>query len=72
MSNPEPLKLDRKRSFGVVYNDPNIGYAQDGHHFRPDGTLYLPPEATKTTTGEAQTAKSADLFDSVKKPGAGK
>ncbi len=40
----EVLKLDRKRSFGTVYNDPNIGFVQDERNFRPDGTLYLAPE----------------------------
>jgi len=42
----ETLKLDRKRSFGTVYNDPNIGFVQDERYFRADGTLYISPEPT--------------------------
>lgn len=37
-------KLDRKRSYGTVYNDPNIGFVQDEKYFRHDGYLYVPPD----------------------------
>ncbi len=36
-------KLDRKRSHGTVYGDPNVGYIQDEKYYRHDGTLYVPP-----------------------------
>jgi len=39
----DPNSLDRKRSFGVVYGDPNIGYMQDNKPFRHDGTRFEPP-----------------------------
>lgn len=41
--------LDRKRSFGVVYGDPNIGYMQDNKPFRHDGSPYLPASAAIPT-----------------------
>lgn len=37
-------KLDRKRSYGTVYNDPNIGFVQDEKYFRHDGRLYVAPD----------------------------
>lgn len=37
-------KLDRKRSYGTVYNDPNIGFVQDEKYYRHDGYLYVPPD----------------------------
>jgi hypothetical protein len=33
-------KLDRKRSYGTVSGDPNVGFIQDGHSYRHDGTLF--------------------------------
>ncbi len=33
-------KLDRKRSYGTVYGDPNIGFFQDELPYRHDGTLH--------------------------------
>ncbi len=39
----ETAKLDRKRSYGLVYGDPNIGFMQDELPYRHDGTL-LPPK----------------------------
>lgn len=38
-------KLDRKRSYGTVYGDPNIGFVQDERYYRHDGELYVPPDA---------------------------
>lgn len=37
-------KLDRKRSYGTVYNDPNIGFVQDEKYYRHDGYLYMPSD----------------------------
>jgi hypothetical protein len=37
-------RLDRKRSYGTVYNDPNIGFVQDEKYYRHDGYLYVPPD----------------------------
>lgn len=34
------IELNRKRSFGVVYGDPEIGYEQDRNYFRHDGSLH--------------------------------
>ena len=45
----EKDKLDRARSFGTVYGDPNCGFFQDGKPFRHDGTLYVPPPAPSRT-----------------------
>lgn len=43
------VTLNRKKSFGTVYGHPQIGYAQDDHEFRHDGTLHVPePEKPKT------------------------
>jgi hypothetical protein len=39
----DELKLDRKRSYGTVYNHPGIGFFQDNKPFRHDGTLYVEP-----------------------------
>ena len=36
----EIYKLDRKRSYGIVTGDPNIGFVQDGNTYRHDGTLF--------------------------------
>lgn len=44
----EPKKLDRKRSFGTVYGDPNVGFVQDDRYFRHDGTLYEVPATAIT------------------------
>lgn len=38
-------KLDRKRSYGTVYGDPNVGFVQDEKSFRHDGHRYVPPSA---------------------------
>ena len=38
------IKLDRKRSYGTVYNDPSIAFVQDERYFKPDGTLHVPVE----------------------------
>ena len=38
----EEIKLDRKRSYGTVYGDPNVGFVQDERHFRHDGSVYEP------------------------------
>lgn len=48
MIDTEDGKLDRKRSFGVVYGDPNIGFMQDNKPFRHDGSPYVPPVAIPT------------------------
>jgi hypothetical protein len=40
----ETGRLDRKRSYGTVYNDPNIGFVQDEKYYRHDGYLYVPPD----------------------------
>ncbi len=37
-------RLDRKRSYGTVYGDPNIGFMQDEKYYRHDGYLYVPPD----------------------------
>lgn len=47
-------KLDKKRSHGTIYGDPNIGYFQDGKHYRHDGTLYV-------SKAEAPKTESVDL-----------
>jgi hypothetical protein len=54
MSNDEG-RLDRKRSFGTVFNEPNIGFEQDGKYFRHDGTLYSLP-----VVGEVKPAEPAE------------
>lgn len=33
-------KLDRKRSYGIVYGDPSIGFFQDELPYKHDGTLH--------------------------------
>ena len=43
MMSTEELKLDRKRSYGTVYNHSGIGFMQDNLPFRHDGTLYVEP-----------------------------
>lgn len=42
MTESEDGKLDRTRSFGVVYGDPNIGFMQDNKPFRHDGRPVIP------------------------------
>ncbi len=37
-------KLNKSKPYGSVYGDPNVAYEQDGKRFRPDGTLYIPPD----------------------------
>ena len=32
-------KLDRSKSFGIVYGHPELGFVQAGRYFRHDGTL---------------------------------
>lgn len=44
-------RLDRKRSYGTVYGDPNIGFVQDNKNFRVDGTLI--PDKPKDATPPA-------------------
>lgn len=45
----EKDKLDRSRSYGTVYGDPNCGFFQDGKPYRHDGTLYVPPPPPSRT-----------------------
>lgn len=33
------LKLIKTESYGIVYGHPIIAFEQNGHQFRPDGTL---------------------------------
>jgi hypothetical protein len=65
----EEIKLDRKRSFGTVYNDPNIGFAQDNRHFRHDGTLYVPPETPKPTEVKVETPAEAPKRETLTRSG---
>ena len=32
--------LNRKKPYGTVTGDPNVGFIQDGHSYRHDGTLF--------------------------------
>lgn len=52
------IELNRKRHFGVVYGDPEIGYEQDRNFFRHDGSLHtrntVPLQVRQTDTGPAQ------------------
>lgn len=34
------VKLDRKRSYGTVYGDAQVGYIQDNLEFRHDGAVH--------------------------------
>lgn len=52
MIDSEEGKLDRKRSFGVVYGDPNIGFMQDNKPFRHDGSPYIPAPTTPTVKSD--------------------
>ncbi len=69
MDTPD-LKLDRKRSYGTVYNHPGIGFFQDNKPFRHDGTPYVEPltgEAAKALTPqEIQTSEELTHSEKMK------
>lgn len=50
--------LDRKRSYGTVYGDPQIGYEQDGRMFRHDGTAHVFIPVKKPDVPAVPTAES--------------
>jgi hypothetical protein len=76
---PDIDKLDRKRPYGTVSGDPNIGFIQDGHSYRHDGSLFarsgseppVPPQGYGTIppvdTVETATTPpaSTDVIDGV-------
>lgn len=41
----DEIKLNRAKSYGTVFGDPNIGFVQDGFSFRHDGTRLHAPAA---------------------------
>lgn len=57
----QPQKLDRKRSYGTVYGDPNVGFIQDELPYRHDGTLQ-PNTAVSATPPPAATVPTAASF----------
>jgi hypothetical protein len=59
-------KLDRKRSYGTVYGDPNVGFIQDGKSYRPDGSLYSPP-APPTKVEPVQEERRPTQSETMKK-----
>lgn len=70
MELPLEDKLDRKRSYGVVYGDPNIGFMQDGKGYRHDGRLYVPPpppptEAAKIAAAEDKRAAQSEAMKKI-------
>lgn len=59
----DDVKLDRKRSYGTVYGDPNIGFVQDNKNFRVDGTLL--PEKPKDASPVAAPAAAIPAVPTV-------
>ncbi len=52
-------KMDKKRSFGIVYGDPKIGYEQSGRFFRHDGTALQSDEPEKAEPNRSERMKQA-------------
>ena len=59
------MQLDRKRSYGVVYGDPQIGFMQDERAYRHDGTLHESSAAKLVETVTVPPVPTAESFPSA-------
>ena len=48
------MEFDRKLPFGTVYGDPNIGFAQNGNHYKHDESLFEAGKRQETLTLKPQ------------------